>query len=317
MRARWRSRPRLTQASEPKAARHVAAFLEMLAAERGAAPLTLAAYRSDLADVQRFLGTDASIADASSGDLQRYFSSLAAAHLKPRTAARRLSALRQFHRFLVLDGVRSDDPTTDIDAPRLGRPLPKLVAVDEVAALIAAARAGDGPERKRLVVIVELLYGAGLRVSELVGLPLAAARRDPRFLIVRGKGSKERLVPLGAPARAALADYLAVRDGFLAHGRASPFLFPSRGREGHLTRRRCGQLLQTLALEAGIDPQRLSPHVLRHAFASHLLDGGADLRSVQEMLGHADITTTQIYTHVQGERLQRLVAAHHPLARKR
>jgi integrase/recombinase XerD len=289
----------------------------MLAAERGAAPLTLAAYRSDLADVARFLQPDTMIADASTADLQRYLASLVKARLKPRTSARRLSALRQFHRFLVLEGVRGDDPTSDLDAPRLGRPLPKLVAADEVAALIAAAGRHEGPAGKRLVAIIELLYGAGLRVSELVGLPVAAARRDPRFLIVRGKGRKERLVPLGAPARAALADYLAVRDGFLAQHRASPFLFPSRGREGHLTRRRCGQLVEALALEAGIDPARLSPHVLRHAFASHLLEGGADLRSVQEMLGHADIATTQIYTHVQGERLQRLVAAHHPLARKR
>ena len=165
--------------------------------------------------------------------------------------------------------------------------------------------------------MVELLYGAGLRVSELVGLPLAAARRDPRFLIVRGKGGKERLVPLGEPARAALAAYLAVRAHFLAPRETSPWLFPSRGRDGHLTRRRCGQLLKALALSAGLDPARLSPHVLRHAFASHLVDHGADLRSVQEMLGHADIATTQIYTHVQSARLQRLVATHHPLARKK
>ncbi len=165
--------------------------------------------------------------------------------------------------------------------------------------------------------MVELLYGAGLRVSELVGLKLVAARRDPRFLVVRGKGAKERLVPLGEPARAALAAYVAVRDRFAAPGKNSAWLFPSRGREGHLTRRRCGQLMKELALGAGLDPARLSPHVLRHAFASHLIDHGADLRSVQDMLGHADIATTQIYTHVQGERLQRLVAAHHPLARRK
>ncbi len=289
----------------------------MLSAERGAAVLTLASYRSDLADFARFLGAARPVAAATQDDLTRYLRSLAKARLKPRTAARRLSALRQFHRFLVLEGVRRDDPTADLDAPRLGRPLPKILAADEAAALIAAARRHKGAAGKRLVALVELLYGAGLRVSELMGLPLAAARREPRFLIVRGKGGKERMVPLGAPARAALTDYLAARPRFLRPRQASPFLFPSRGREGHLTRRRCGQLLKELAVEAGLDPDRLSPHVLRHAFASHLVDGGADLRSVQDMLGHADIATTQIYTHVQGERLRRLVTAHHPLARRK
>ena len=294
--------------------RHVEAFLEMLAAERGAAALTIAAYRGDLADCIRVLG--AAIETASSDDLRRYFAAVARARLKPRTAARRLSALRQFYRFLVLEGVRRDDPTMALDAPRVGRPLPKVLSGGEAKALIDEAQKWPGPEGRRLVAMCELLYGAGLRVSELVGLPLAAARRDPRFLIVRGKGDKERMVPLGDPARAALTDYLAVRAKFLAEGATSPFLFPSHGREGHLTRRRCGQLLKTLAHKAEIDPARLSPHVLRHAFASHLLDGGADLRSVQAMLGHADIATTQIYTHVESERLTRLVQKH-PLARRR
>lgn len=303
--------------SEHRTASHVEAFLEMLAAERGAAALTLAAYRSDLVDAQRFLGSAAPLPSASASDLQRYFAALAAARLAPRSAARRLSALRQFFRFLVLEGVRRDDPTSELDAPRLGRPLPKLVSAEEVASLIEAAARGEPPERERRVAIVELLYGAGLRVSELVTLPLAAARGDPHHLIIRGKGGKERLVPLGAPARAALAAYIVVRGRFLLGGRRSSFLFPSRGRDGHLTRRRCGQMIEALAREAGIDPARLSPHVLRHAFASHLVAGGADLRSVQAMLGHADIATTQIYTHVESERLERLVAAHHPLARKR
>jgi integrase/recombinase XerD len=289
----------------------------MLAAERGAAPLTLAAYRSDLADFARFLGDGCTVAAATQDDLRRYLARLNQVRLKPRTVARRLSALRQFHRFLLLEGVRRDDPTTDLDAPRLGRPLPKILAVDEAAALMAAARAHKGAEGKRLAALVELLYGAGLRVSELVSLKLDAVRRAPRYLIVRGKGGKERMVPLGAPARAAIAEYLAARPHFLPPRQTSPFLFPSRGRDGHLTRRRCGQLVKALAAAAGIDPQRLSPHVLRHAFASHLIDGGADLRSVQDMLGHADIATTQIYTHVQGERLRRLVAAHHPLARRK
>jgi integrase/recombinase XerD len=295
--------------------RHVEAFLEMLAAERGAARLTLAAYRHDLAVVAEFLG--GALDSASTEDLRNYLGALARDGLSARTAARRLSALRQFYRFLLLDGRRQDDPTAALDAPRLGRPLPKLVSEDEATKLLDAAAAQGGAEGARLICLVELLYGAGLRVSELVSLPLAAARGEKRFLVVRGKGDKERLVPLGEPARAALATYLARRDAFVAGKKSERFLFPSRSAAGHLTRRRCGQLMKELALAAGIDPARLSPHVLRHAFATHLLDRGADLRSVQEMLGHADIATTQIYTHVAGERLQRLVREHHPLAKRR
>ena len=291
----------------------IEAFLEMMAAERGAAPLTRSAYATDLGDLERFLGAE--IAAASSDDLRRYFAASAKAGLGARSAARRLSAFRQFFHFLIVEGARRDDPTRALDAPRLPRSLPKYLDERETTALIEAAAKRRGPEGLRLACLLELLYGAGLRVSELVGLPLAAARRDPRFLLIRGKGDKERLVPLGEKARAALAAYLDARWHFLVPGKASPWLFPSRGREGHLTRRRCGQLLKELALEAGLDPARLSPHVLRHAFASHLIDRGADLRSVQEMLGHADIATTQIYTHVQGARLERLVAERHPLAR--
>ncbi len=297
--------------------RHVEAFLEMLAAERGAAKLTIAAYRNDLDDFAAFLaaaGKPVEAADAAA--LRRYLGRLVGAGMAPRTTARRLSALRQFHKFLFAEGVRSDDPTGQLDSPRLGRPLPKLLGEAEIEALIAAARQMAGPEGKRLVCFVELLYATGLRVSELVALPLGRLR-DERFLLVTGKGGKERLVPLGASARQALADYAAVRGEFLAEGATSRFLFPSRGAEGHLTRRRCGQLLKALALAAGLDPARVSPHVLRHAFASHLLDHGADLRTVQQMLGHADIATTQIYTHVQGERLRTLVETHHPLARRK
>jgi integrase/recombinase XerD len=296
--------------------RHVEAFLEMLAAERGAARLTLEAYHGDLTEAAGSLGATA-IERATTEDLRRYLAGLERRRLAPRTAARRLSALRQFFRFLVVDGRRADDPTAALDAPRLGRALPKLVSAAEAAQLLAAARRRAGAEGVRLVALLELLYGAGLRVSELVGLPLAAVRGDRRTLIVRGKGEKERLVPLGEPARAALVAYLEVRPAFLRAGAASRHLFPSRGAEGHLTRRRCGQLLTALALEVGLDPSRLSPHVLRHAFATHLLEGGADLRSVQVMLGHSDIATTQIYTHVAGERLQQLVREHHPLARKK
>jgi integrase/recombinase XerD len=293
----------------------IEAFLEMLAAERGAAALTISAYATDLDDLARFLEAD--IAQASSEDLRRYFTARAEAGMGARTAARRLSAFRQFFHFLVVEGVRRDDPTRALDAPRLPRSLPKYLSESETEALLGAAAKRRGAEGVRLACLLELLYGAGLRVSELVGLTLAAARHDPRFLLVRGKGEKERLVPLGEKARAALTAYLAERWHFLAPGKSSPWLFPSRGRDGHLTRRRCGQLVKDVALEAGLDPARLSPHVLRHAFASHLIDHGADLRSVQEMLGHADIATTQIYTHVQGARLQRIVTERHPLARKR
>jgi len=299
--------------SEP---RHLEPFLEMLAAERGAARLTIAAYRNDLLAASRFQKHGA--LDAATGDeLRAYLAHLSRQGIAPRSAARKLSALRQFFRFLVLERVREDDPTAQLDAPRLGRPLPKILSQDEAAALLAAARARKGADGTRLVCLLELLYGSGLRVSELVGLPLAAARGDKRFLVVRGKGDKERLVPLSRPARAALDTWLAARAASLKPKTESRYLFPSRGAAGHLTRERCAQLLKALAVEAGLDPRRLSPHVLRHAFASHLLEQGADLRSVQEMLGHADIATTQIYTHVMGDRLQKLVATHHPLARKK
>lgn len=295
--------------------RRLESFFEMLAAERGAAKLTLYAYRNDLRQVDDFLQRRrVTLADASSEDLRRYFVILANAGRTPGTAARRLSALRQFYRFLVLEKIRRDDPTVGLDGPRLKRPLPKVLMEDEAAKLIAAARAKGKAEGVRLACLIELLYGSGLRVSELVALTLAAARRDPHFLVVRGKGGKERLVPVGKPARRALDAYLAVRGRFLKDDADSRWLFPSRGAEGHLTRRRCGQLVEGLARETGL---KVSPHVLRHAFASHLVDRGADLRSVQEMLGHADIATTQIYTHVQSERLRRLVTEAHPLARKK
>ena len=306
------------RAAVPALSPRLEAFLEMLAAERGAARLTLAAYGNDLGDLARYLaGRGQTLDEADAQALHEYMSAAATRRLSPRTLARRRSAMRQFYRFLLVEGIRADDPTAGIDAPRLGRPLPKVLSEDEVTGLLAAAEAWPGDEGVRLRCIVELLYAAGLRISELISLPLAAAQRDPRFLTVRGKGGKERLVPLGVPARRALAGYLACRGRFLASQRAARWLFPSRGASGHLTRQRCGQLLKELALAAGLDPARLSPHVLRHAFASHLLDNGADLRSVQQMLGHADIATTQIYTHVQSARLKRLVETAHPLARRK
>jgi integrase/recombinase XerD len=298
--------------------RRVEAFLEMLAAERGAARLTRTAYATDLDHAAKWLARNGGdLANAGTEELRRYLASLARAQLSPRTAARRLSALRQFYRFLVVEGLRRDDPTAGLDAPRLGRPLPKTLAQEEVQALITAAEREPGPAGARLRCMLELLYATGLRISELVSLPLAAAKPDARFLVVRGKGDKERLVPLGAPARESLGAYRKLRQHFLREGETSPWLFPARGARGHLTREHAAQLLKRLAVSAGLDPARLSPHVLRHAFASHLVDRGADLRSVQEMLGHADIATTEIYTHVETDRLRRLVETHHPLARKK
>jgi len=298
------------------ASKHLEAFLEMLAAERGAAPHTLAAYRSDLADLARFLGGRGTRLEAADAALLHAYLAAATA-LAPRTLARRISAMRQFYKFMVIDGIREDDPTTGLDTPALGRPLPKILSETEVAGLIAAARAWPGAEGIRLVCLVELLYATGMRISELVTLPLAAAQRDPRFLVISGKGGRERVVPLNEPSRHAIIVYLGCRDRFLDGSRPSRWLFPSRGRAAHLTRQRGAQLLKELAVKAGLDPGRLSPHVLRHAFASHLLDHGADLRSVQQMLGHADIATTQIYTHVLGERLRKLVEGAHPLARRK
>jgi integrase/recombinase XerD len=289
-------------------------FIEMLIAERGAAANTVAAYRRDLDDFSAFqISRKHGVGDAGSDDLRAYLGALARRGLAPRTAARRLSCLRQLYGFLLSEGIRDDDPAAVIDAPVRGRTLPKILSEDEIEGLLAAAHARDGAEGLRLVALVEVLYATGLRVSELVGLPLSALEGDGRLLLVRGKGGKERLVPLGEPASEAIAAYREIRPRFLGTD-ASPWLFPSRGAEGHLTRRRLGQLLKDLAIEAGIDPAKVSPHVLRHAFASHLLAHGADLRSVQAMLGHADISTTQIYTHVLDARLTALVTTHHPLA---
>ncbi len=298
----------------PGDARHVDSFLEMLAAERGAARLTIDAYRRDLIDFARFAGAGGrAIADADVETVRGYLSHLAT-RMAPGTSARRLSCLRQFYRFLFAEDLRADDPTATIDSPRKSKPLPKVLSEDEVERLLAAARVREGVRGRRLVALVELLYATGLRVTELVGLPLAALGGDPRFLMVTGKGGKDRLVPVGEVALRAVADYLEVRAVFVPDGKVSPWLFPSRGRSGHLTRLRFGPLLKELAVEAAIRPERVSPHVLRHAFASHLLAHGADLRAVQKMLGHADIATTQIYTHVLDERLKALVRDHHPLA---
>ncbi len=295
--------------------RRVDTFLEMLAAERGAASNTLQAYRRDLADFSAFVAARGRLPEDADGTAVRdYLAHLSGAGMAPSTSARRLSALRQFFRFLYADGLRDDDPCATIDSPRQGRPLPRHLSEDEVEQLLAAAGRRGGAGGTRLVALLEVLYATGLRVSELVGLPRSALSRDSQMLIVRGKGGKERMIPLGDAAAEALAAYGAVRGEFAAKGRESPWLFPSRSRDGHLTRARFAQMLKVVALEAGLDAARVSPHVLRHSFASHLLAHGADLRALQQMLGHADIATTQIYTHVLDERLKALVARAHPLA---
>jgi integrase/recombinase XerD len=302
----------------PVSSRHVESFLEMMAAERGAAANTIESYRRDLEDFAGFAAARKHAPeDADSALLRGYLARLSKAGMAPRTSARRLSALRQFFRFLYAEGIRGDDPSAVVDSPRQGRSLPKYLSETEVEALLGAAHAREGADGARLVALLEILYATGLRVSELVGLPTAAVSRDGAVLIVRGKGDKERMVPLSEPAGEALAAYKNVREGFMPGNRtgaaASRWLFPSRARQGYLTRARVGQMLKELAIEAGIDPGRVSPHVLRHSFASHLLAHGADLRSLQQMLGHADIATTQIYTHVLDERLKALVEDAHPL----
>lgn len=294
----------------------IEAFLEMLSAERGAAANTLAAYGRDLTGFRDFLTRrKISLKDADADSIRRYLDGLSSAGLSAATAARQLSAIRQFYRFLLSDGMRQQDPSNTIDGPRRRRPLPKVMGESEVDRLIASAQARDAtPQAARLCCLLEILYATGLRVSELVSLPLGAVRNDPHLLLVRGKGGRERLVPLGDPARTAIEKYLAVRAHFLGEEQQSKFLFPSRGGSGHLTRHRFAQLLGELAAEAGLPARSISPHTLRHAFATHLLAHGADLRAVQQMLGHADISTTEIYTHVLTARMQALVKRHHPLA---
>lgn len=299
----------------PALNRHVDAFLEMLAAERAAAVNTVESYRHDLADFAAFVGARGGrLEEADTRQVRAYLARLASAGFAPTTAARRRSALRQFFRFLHGEGVRADDPTATVDAPRRGRALPKFLSEAEVEQLIEQAGRQPGTQGMRLRALIEILYATGLRASELVGLPLAAAQSDRRFLLVRGKGGRERIVPLGAAARDALAGYHTVRHQFVPARRPSPWLFPSRSKSGHLTRQRLGQSLKELARDCGLAPAKVSPHVLRHAFATHLLAHGADLRTLQQMLGHADVVSTQIYTHVLDEGLKEIVQRHHPLA---
>lgn len=295
--------------------RHLELFLDMMAAERGASANTLAAYRRDLKGLAQFLEKKGeSLSTASADNLRAYMVSLNQRDMAASTAARHLSSQRRFFKFLQAEGLREDDPSVRLKRPRLQRPLPKLLSFEETERLIAAAH--DLPQdsdkqahdRLRTICLIEVLYATGLRVSELVGLPRRAAQGDRRMLMVRGKGGRERMVPLSEPAMRALAVWRALVP------EAEAFLFPARGKSGHLTRQRFAQILQKLAIAAGLPPARISPHVLRHAFATHLVEHGADLRAVQHMLGHADISTTQIYTHILEERKKALLQDAHPLA---
>lgn len=300
-------------------AARIEAFLEMMSVERGAADNTLASYRRDLEDASATIR--GGLADATSADIRSYIGSVAARGFAASSQARKLSTLRQFFKFLYAENLRPDDPTGTLDSPRKERSLPKSMAEAETGRLLdraalEAAEAdagGDAAAARRMHALVEVLYATGLRVSELVSLPLTVALRDERFFVVRGKGNKERMVPLSPKAREAMSDWLAERNAD-PRLKASPYLFPSASESGHLPRQVFARDLKGLAARAGIAASKVSPHVLRHAFASHLLQNGADLRAVQQLLGHADISTTQIYTHVLEERLVRLVNEHHPLA---
>ena len=310
---------RHTKASEDKL---IELFLDMLAAERGAAKNTLDAYRRDLADfAANMTNSGTTIAAAETADLRAHLGRLDKRGLAAASVARRLSAIRQLYGFLYGEGHRADDPAAVLEGPRRSRSLPKVLSIKQVDELLAQARAGlkaETPAERlraaRLVCLLEVLYATGMRVSELVALPAAAARRDQRMLVVRGKGGRERMVPLNDAARRAITEYEALRRE--AKADQPKWLFPSFGTSGHLTRQHFARDLKVLAAAAGLRPTQVSPHVLRHAFASHLLQNGADLRVVQTLLGHADISTTQIYTHVLDERLKSLVRDLHPLAEK-
>jgi integrase/recombinase XerD len=316
--------------AKPSNAKLIDLFLDMLAAEQGAGDNTLDAYRRDLSDFSGFLAAGKrSFISAETQLLRDYLSDLDARGFKSSSAARRLSAIRHLFRFLLNERIRPDDPAAILSGPKRGRGLPKVLSISQVDRLLAHAKtlasAAEASSQEqvratRLYCLLEVLYATGLRVSELVSLPLSAARSDAGMIVVRGKGNKERLVPLNEASRRAMADYLAAIDALKERKKnnavSSKWLFPSFGESGHLTRQHFARDLKELAVSAGLAPRLVSPHVLRHAFASHLLHNGADLRIVQTLLGHKDISTTQIYTHVVEERLKSLVRDLHPLADK-
>jgi integrase/recombinase XerD len=301
--------------------RWISAFLDAKAAETGAAQNTLLGYGRDLSDFTSWLGARKSdLGRANRSDVEAYLTDCDAQGLSRATRARRLSAIKQIYRFAFEEGWRSDNPAIEIRGPGRTKSLPKTLDTDEVSRLLEAARTQGRSEADRLrnTCLMEVLYATGMRVSELVSLPLTAARGDPRMLLIKGKGGKERMVPLSPPARDAMADWLVHRDtqedtARLGGKPASRFLFPSRSADGHLTRHRFYALIKEIAVTAGVSPARVTPHRLRHAFATHLLENGADLRSIQTLLGHADLATTENYTHVLQSRLRELVETHHPL----
>ncbi|MES2729399.1 MAG: site-specific tyrosine recombinase XerD [Pseudomonadota bacterium] len=326
------ARPGRPPLEKPKLSPWVESFLDMLTSERSAALNTRQAYWRDLADVSLYLrnGKSIELDRASTNDLRAYLDDLAQKiHTKGshqnqiavRTVARRLSALRQFYRYLVSENVRKDDPTGPIESPKQGRTLPKTLTETEVTHLIKTAVGKGGADSQRLVCLLELIYATGLRVSELVGLPVSAIGDGKQFLMIQGKGGRERMVPLSSSAQIAITRYLDVRQQFISPETAdkqAPWLFPSKTSDsGHLTRQRFAQLLKDLAKDANMEEGKVSPHILRHAFATHLLMNGADLRAVQKMLGHADIATTQIYTHMLGKNLQKTVVEKHPLGKRK
>jgi integrase/recombinase XerD len=313
----------------PSDSRLISLYLDMLSAERGAALNTLEAYRRDQEDLADFLHTnDTNLETCTIDTLRAYLAELAERDIATSSIARKLSSIRQIFRFLYRDGLRGDDPSTTLQSPKRSRPLPKIMTVEEVDRLIESARfnaslEGPTPKRQiralRLYVLLEVLYATGLRVSELVSLPASAAHQDGQFLSIIGKGNKERLVPLSEPAKKAMLDYqamLAQQAPKKGTAKRQNWLFPSFGKSGHYTRQAFARELKSLADDVHLDAASVSPHVLRHAFASHLLQNGANLRAVQQLLGHADISTTQIYTHVLDEKLKELVENHHPLSDK-
>jgi integrase/recombinase XerD len=301
------------------------AFLEMLIASRGASIATRDSYRRDLDDFFAYATAHAlDMLQLGHHDVSDYLANLTARHMAPATLARRRSSLTQWFKFLISERHITQNPVLLVRGPKRSRTLPKLLSKDEVHALIATTRADTSIEGMRLNALMEILYASGMRVSELVTLTVQHIQRNPQkpkqiapYFMVTGKGGKDRIVPLHATAIAALGNYLAVRPQFIPKNRDSRYLFPSHGKQAHLTRQRFGQMLKALCIAAGIDPSRCSPHTLRHSFATHLLEGGADLRVIQELLGHADIATTQIYTHVADSRLRKVVGSKHPLAKKR
>ena len=292
-------------------------FLEMLIAERGASSNTCTSYLNDITNFDKFLsGAETTLEDATTDDVRRYLRHRSEVGANNPTISRNLSVLRQFFKFLQSENVRLDNPALNVDGPKVSRTLPKVISEDDVEALLKAAHKLQTAEGIRLTCLLEIAYASGLRVTELVSLPTDALNLTSETLLISGKGGKERLVPLTFSAMNAIVAYERVRIDFLKGNNTSKFLFPSRSKQGYLTRRRLGQLLKELAIQAGLDPTIISPHILRHAFASHLLNRGADLRSLQKMLGHSDISTTQIYTHVQKERLHAVISSYHPMAKK-